>query len=38
MRPARAEIIICTELKIRGGVQYWGWIAVGLGIDRRQKG
>ena len=38
MRPERNEVIVCTGLKSRGGVQYWGWIAMGLGIDRRQKG
>ena len=38
MRPERNEIIVCTGLKSRGGVQYWGWIAMGLGIDRKQKG
>ena len=38
MRPERNEVIVCTGLKTRGGVQYWGWIAMGLGIDRRQKG
>ena len=29
MRPARTEIIICTGLRIRGGVQIWGDIAQG---------
>ena len=38
MRPERNEVIVCTGLKSRGGVQYWGWIAMGLGIDRKQKG
>ena len=38
MRPARNEIIVCTGLRSRGGVQYWGWIAMGLGLDRKQKG
>ena len=38
MRPERNEVIVCTGLKTRGGVQYWGWIAMGLGIDRKQKG
>ena len=38
MRPERNEVIVCTGLRTRGGVQYWGWIAMGLGIDRRQKG
>ncbi len=38
MRPERNEIIICTGLGSRGGVQYWGVYAMGFGIDRRQKG
>ncbi len=38
MRPERNEIIICTGLGSRGGVQYWGTYAMGIGIDRRQKG
>jgi len=39
MRPARTEIIICTGIRTRGGVQYWGAYAVtGLLCDRRQKG
>ena len=38
MRPARTEIIVCTGLKTRGGVQIWGDIASGLFHDRRQKG
>ena len=38
MRPARTEIIICTGLRIRGGVQMWGDIATGLFCDRKQKG
>ena len=38
LRPERTEIIVCTGLKTRGGVQYWGRIAMGLGIDRKQKG
>ena len=37
MRPARNEIIVCTGLRIRGGVQYWGWLAMGMGIDRKQR-
>ena len=32
MRPERNEVIVCTGLKTRGGV------AMGLGIDRKQKG
>ena len=38
MRPARNEIIVCTGLRTRGGVQVWGDIATGLFHDRRQKG
>ena len=38
LRPARTEIIVCTGLKTRGGVQIWGDIASGLFHDRRQKG
>ena len=37
MRPERNEIIICTGLRIRGGVQYWGALATGLFCDRKQK-
>ncbi len=38
MRPAPNEIIVCTGLKTRGGVQYWGAISTSLFCDRRQKG
>ena len=38
MRPARNEIIVCTGLRLRGGVQYWGWCAIGIGVDRKQRG
>ena len=38
MRPERTEIIVCTGLKSRGGVQIWGDIATGIFHDRRQKG
>ena len=39
MRPARDEIIIATGVKRRGsGVQMWGWRAMGIFTDRRQKG
>ena len=37
MRPAPTEIIVCTGLRIKGGVQYWGAVATGLFCDRRQK-
>ncbi len=38
MRPARTEIIVCTGLTTRGGVQYWGSVSMGLLCDRKQKG
>ena len=39
MRPARDEIIIATGVKRRGsGVQMWGWRAMGIFTDRRQRG
>ena len=38
MRPARTEVIVCTGLRIRGGVQYCGSVSTGLFCDRRQKG
>ena len=38
MQPERNEIIICTGLSSKGGVQYWGVYAMGLGLDRRQRG
>ena len=38
MRPACTEIIICTGLKTRGGMQVWGVIAAGLLCDRKQRG
>ncbi len=38
MRPGRNEIIICTGLRLKGGVQYWGVFATSLFHDRRQKG
>ena len=38
MRPDRTEIIICTGLKTRGGIQVWGSIAAGILCDRKQKG
>ncbi len=38
MRPARDEIIIATGIKLRdSGVQLWGWRAMGIFADRRQK-
>ena len=38
MRPARTEIIICTGLRIKGGIQLWGDIATSMFHDRRCKG
>ena len=38
MRPACTEIIICTGLRTRGGVQVWGSIAAGILCDRKQRG
>ena len=37
MQPAHTEIIICTGLRIKGGIQLWGDIATGLFCDRKQK-
>ena len=38
LRPACTEIIICTGLKTRGGMQVWGSVALGMFCDRRQRG
>ena len=38
VRPARNEIIVCTGLTTRGGVQYWGSASTGLLCDRKQRG
>lgn len=38
MRPACTEIIICTGLRTRGGMQVRGSVAAGLLCDRRQRG
>jgi len=38
LRPATTEIIICTGLKTRGGLQLWGSLAAGILCDRKQKG
>lgn len=38
MRPARNEIIVCTGLRTRGGVQYRGSTVTGLPCDRKQPG
>ncbi len=34
----RDNIIICTGLKTRGGLQLWGSLAAGILCDRKQKG
>ena len=36
MRPARTEIIICTGLRIKGGVQHWGDYAIWGHMLRRR--
>ena len=38
LRPATTEIIICTGLKTRGGIQVWGSIAAGILCDRKLRG
>ena len=39
LRPARDEIIIATGVRQRRSqVQYWGWLALGFLVERRQKG
>ena len=39
LRPARDEIIIATGIKLRRcGVQYWGHRALGIFVERRQRG
>ena len=38
LRPVTTEIINCTGLKTRGGIQVWGSIAVWVLCDRKQKG
>ncbi|MXW21253.1 MAG: hypothetical protein F4Z95_10655 [Gammaproteobacteria bacterium] len=39
LRPARDEIIIATGVKRRNsGCQVWGWRALGLFLERHQKG
>ena len=39
LRPARDEIIIATGIKLRNcGVQLWGHRALGIFVERRQKG
>lgn len=38
LRPARNEIIVCTGLRSKGGVQYWGSVSAGILCDRKQRG
>ena len=38
LRSARTEIIVCTGLRTRGGLQLYGDIATGVFHDRRQRG
>ena len=39
MRPAQDEIIVATGIRQRNcGVQLWGWRAMGIFVERRQKG
>ena len=37
LRPAYNEIIVCTGLGTRSGVQYWGAVATGLFGDRMKR-
>ena len=37
MRPGRDEIIICTGVTIKGGIQYWGVFATSLFVERKQR-
>ncbi len=37
LRPAYNEIIVCTALGTRAGVQYWGASACGLWGDRTKR-
>lgn len=37
MRPAYNEIVVCTALGTRSGVQMWGWAVCGLRADRHQR-
>ena len=36
MRPARDEIIVCTRMRIKGGVRCWGDLATGLFAERKR--
>ncbi len=37
LRPAYNEIIVCTGLGTRSGIQYWGWAACGLFGDLTKR-
>ena len=37
MRPAYNEIIVCTGLGTRSGIQYWGWAACSMFGDRTKR-
>lgn len=37
LRPAYNEIIVCTGLGTRSGIQYWGWAACGMFGDRTKR-
>ena len=37
LRPAYNEIIVCTGLGTRSGIQYWGYAACGLFGDRTKR-
>ena len=39
MRPASDEIIVATGIRLRNcGVQLWGWRAMGIFVECRQRG
>jgi len=38
MRPSYNEIIVCTALGTRSGIQYWGPSVCGILGDRRRRG
>ena len=37
LRPAYNEIIVCTALGTRSGVQLWGWASCSFFGDRKQR-
>lgn len=37
LRPAYNEIIVCTGLGTRCGIQYWGWAACSMFGDRAKR-